>query len=105
MKEIVNEILKEEDAARKIIEKAKAEAESIITNARNEAKQYLETAHSDLKIFLAQKLENAEKELLAEKEKIIKKTEEENVNLRKSRGKDIPAIAKEIFSQVIRQQV
>jgi vacuolar-type H+-ATPase subunit H len=104
MKEIVNEILREEDTARKIIEKAKTEAEGIITNAKNEAKQYLETAHCDLKVFLIQKQENTEKEFLAEKEKIIKKTEEENINLRKSREKDIPAIAKEIFSQVIRQQ-
>jgi len=101
MKEIVNEILKEEEAARKVIEKTRVEAEGIVTSAKNEAKAYLEKAEADLKHFLAQKQASAEEQFLAEKEKILKETEEENIRLRKSWEKDIPAIAKNLFSQVI----
>ena len=101
MKEIVNEILKEEEAARKIIEKTKLEAEGIITAAKNEAKDYLEKAQASLKQFLAQKQEAAEKLFYADKEKILKETEQECARLRKSKEKDIPAIAQAYFSQLI----
>jgi vacuolar-type H+-ATPase subunit H len=101
MKEIVNEILKEEDAARKVIEKTRLVAEEIVADAKNKAKSYLEKAETDLKQFLAQKQASAEKQFLTEKEKILKETEEESIRLRKSWEKDIPAIAKNLFSQVI----
>ena len=101
MKEIVNEILKEEEAARKIIEKTKLEAEDIIAAAKNEAKNYLEKEKADIKRVLVQKQEIAEKFFYTEKQKILKETEEESVRLRESKEKDIPAIAKAYFSQVI----
>jgi len=101
MKEIVNEILKEEETARKVIEKTKFEAEEIVTDAKNEVKAYLEKAEAELKRFLTQKQETAEKQFLLEKGKILKETEEESIRLRKSWEKDIPAIAKNLFSQVI----
>ncbi len=101
MKEIINEILKEEESARKVIEKTKIEAERIITEAENQARAYLEKAQAELKHFLSQKEETAEKQFLAEKEKLLKETEEENIRLRKSWEKDIPAIARKLFSQLI----
>lgn|GEM_PF-1746358 len=101
MKEIVNEILKEEESARRVIEKTKIEAGGIITDAENQAKAYLEKAQAELKHFLSQKEETAEKQFLAEKEKLLKETEEENTRLRKSWEKDIPAIARNLFSQLI----
>ena len=101
MKEIVNEILKEEEAARKIIEKTKLEAEDIIAAAKNEAKNYLEKEKADIKRVLVQKQEIAEKLFYTEKQKILKETEEECVRLRESKEKDISAIAKAYFSQVI----
>lgn len=101
MKEIVNEILKEEEEARKIIEKTKIEAEKIIADAKSEAKDYLDKAQASLKVLSAEKQEAAEKQFLAEKERILKETEEENVRLRKLREKDISVIAGKLFSQLI----
>jgi len=101
MKEVVNEILKEEEEARKVIEKTKGEAENIITDAKKQAKTYLEKTETDLKQILAQKQNTTEKQFLAEKDKILKEAEEENIRLRESREKNIPTIAKNLFLQLI----
>ncbi len=101
MKEIINEILKEEEKARQLIEQARNEAQTIINEAKNEAKNMLETSRFELKNSIMQRQDKSEKEFVLEKKRILKVTQEESEGLHASKEKDIPSIAKAIFTRLV----
>ncbi|MDP2922844.1 MAG: V-type ATPase subunit subunit G family protein [Candidatus Omnitrophota bacterium] len=101
MKEIIEEILKEEQQSRKRVEKARQEAENIIVGARNEAQDVLDKTTASFKELVRERKVEAENKFLQDKENILKKTREESTALRKDREKDIPSIARAVFLRVI----
>ena len=101
MKEVVDKILKEEEQARKRIEKARLEAQDIISRAQKESRDITEEEIIRLNLLNDEKIKNFEKEFIAEKEKIIKEIQAELSAKRQARDKDIPEIAQRIFSRII----
>ena len=101
MKEIVEQILKEEEMAREIIEKTKKDAQSLILKAQKDSKDLLAQTAEDIKNTASKKQKEAESKFLAEREKILKETQSASTALRESREKDIPVISKEVFLRIV----
>ncbi|MDD5155391.1 MAG: V-type ATPase subunit subunit G family protein [Candidatus Omnitrophica bacterium] len=101
MKEIVEMVLREEEEARARIEKAKAQAEGIINEARKEAALIIEETLTRVKELSIQKAEESQKQFFSEKENALKAARQESAALRKSREKDIPGIARNVFLRLI----
>ncbi|MFA4992090.1 MAG: hypothetical protein WC569_05890 [Candidatus Omnitrophota bacterium] len=101
MKEIVDRILKEEQAASRAIEKAKKDAEDIVARARKEAEESVRKTTIDAQDSARCKKTEAEKVFLSEKEKILGQVRAELVSMRQEKEKDIPGISGKVFSQII----
>lgn len=101
MREIVEEILKEEEQARQRVEKARKDAENIILAARKDTNDFLDKAALELAELVRQRKEEAEKNFLREKEIALARTREESVTLRKEKEKTLTAISHRVFSRLI----
>ncbi|MFA5271730.1 MAG: hypothetical protein WC412_05260 [Candidatus Omnitrophota bacterium] len=101
MKEIVDQILKEEETGRAIIEKTKKDAQDLILKAKSDAKELLNKTVADIKNTASQRQKEAENKFLAERENVLKETQSVNSALRESREKDIAVISKEVFLKII----
>jgi len=102
MKEIVDRILKEEELARKKIQNAREEGENIIRKAEKDGQDMIEKSASDFNESFERKKELTQNELVLEKEKQLRQIREKLVVLRKDKEKDVPSLAQEIFSRIIR---
>jgi len=102
MKEVVDKILKEEEQARKLIEKTRLEVQDIISNAQKDSQDIVEQDIIQLNALIEGKRKDLEKEFISEKEKILRETQEELSAKRESRNKDIPGITQKIFSRIIK---
>jgi vacuolar-type H+-ATPase subunit H len=101
MKEVVDKILKEEEQARKRIENARQEGQDIILKSQKESQGIIEQDIAQLNDSIEKKRQDLQKEFIAEKEKIIKETQEQVSAKREVKNKDIPEIAQRIFSRII----
>ncbi|MFA6281493.1 MAG: hypothetical protein WCY05_03205 [Candidatus Omnitrophota bacterium] len=101
MKEIVNQILKEEEIGRAMLTKAKQDAQNLILKAQKDSKDLFDKTAEETKDITSRKQKEAENKFLAERERILQETQSDSIALRKSRENDIPAIAKEIFQKII----
>jgi vacuolar-type H+-ATPase subunit H len=101
MKAVIDKILKEEEQARKNIDSARAKATEMIDEANKEAKKRSEDVLLGAANLAKQKKEQAEKEFLAEKNKLIQRTKEEAVALRQQKEKNVSEITEKVFSEII----
>ncbi len=101
MKEVVERILREEEAARAKIEKAREEAEDIILRAKKGSRELIEERIRSAKDSAEKGREESERAFLSEKEKVLRETRDKSAALRKAREKDIPEIARRIFSRIM----
>jgi len=101
MKEIVDEVLQEEENARRLVEQAKNHAQEALLKAKNEAQEFRNQKMLELKDSIRREKEQAERSFIAEKEKILQEARDAGACLRTKKEKDIPEIAKNIFSQII----
>lgn len=83
------------------MERAQNQAQNIILKAKEEAAALIQDAINKAHDLAESKKEEAEKNLLAQKEKILTETKDGIALSRDSREKDIPEIARKIFSQII----
>ena len=101
MKEIINQILKEEETARGIIEKAREDAQNLVQNAQKDSKNLLDKILVDIKNTSSQKQKEAENKFLAEREKALTEAKNSGIIMREAKGKDINPIAREVFLKII----
>ena len=101
MKEIVKDILKEEEEARSKIKKATVQAEEIINNAREEAENFARKVNLDAKEAIKKRQEETEKELFSMKENVIRETGQEAVTKIEHKKGDISRLAREVFQEII----
>lgn len=101
MKEIVEKILKEEQAASKTIEKAKKDAEGIILQAKKDAEGIIKKSILDAQDLAQNKKIEARKNFLSEKERILAETRSELIFQKARKEKDIPDISEKVFSRII----
>ena len=101
MREIVKDILKEEEEARDKISKATKEAEEIISNAQEQAEQLVQKTILETKAAIKKNLEETEKQLLLAKENVVRQTRQEAVSKIEKKKGDIPRLAREVFSGII----
>jgi vacuolar-type H+-ATPase subunit H len=101
MKEIIEEILKDEETARRQVERARQEAENIILAAEKEAKSYLKQATLETTELVRQKKDKAKAEFFKEREINLRKTKEDAAMLHMQKEKDIATIARSIFLRLI----
>jgi len=101
MREIVDQILQEEQSARSRIERAQSQAQDIVLKAEEEAKSLIQDAVNKAKDLAESKKEEAEKTLLAQKEKTLKEARDGIALSRDKKEKDIPEIAGDIFSKIM----
>ena len=101
MKNIIEMVLKEEDAARTRIEQARQDAEVAIARADKEAQDIVSRTAAELKEAVRVKREETQAEFLSEKETDLKAASEEYAGLRKKRERDIIPVARKTFLQII----
>jgi vacuolar-type H+-ATPase subunit H len=101
MKEVVKDILKEEETARNKISKATQEAARIISDAKAEAENIVRQAGADAKESIKRKQEETEKTLFSEKETVIFRTRQETVAGIEKKKNDISRLAGETFRDII----
>ncbi|MDD2703492.1 MAG: hypothetical protein PHC33_05755 [Candidatus Omnitrophica bacterium] len=101
MKEVVKDILKEEETARNKISKATQEAARIINDAREEAENLVRQAGVDAKESIKRKQEETEKTLFSEKEAVICRARQETVSGIEKKKSDISRLAGEMFRDII----
>jgi len=101
MREIVDRILQEEQSARSKVERAQNQSQDIILKAKEEASSLIQDTINKANDVAKGKKEAAEKSFLIEKEKILKEAKDGASLSRSQRDKDIPKIARDIFSKII----
>lgn len=101
MREIIDQILQEEQSARSRVEQAQNQAQEIVLKAKEEAKSLIQDEVNKAKDLAKSKKEEAEKTFLAQKDKILKETIDGIALSRGKKEKDIPKISGDIFSRII----
>jgi vacuolar-type H+-ATPase subunit H len=97
MKEMVERILKEEEAVRRQVDEANLEAKRMIAAAKFEAETILSEALAAAQEAGRQKIERAEKDFLAQKEEILIEAKKEAQRLSAASQDKAAAIAGEVF--------
>jgi len=101
MKDVVNRIIKEEEAARILVQEAKAKAEQDIERARKEAKDILGKKAFEVKESCRNRKKAAEETFRREKETMLKKLREQMAVRRNELEKDVDRLAGEIFDRLV----
>jgi vacuolar-type H+-ATPase subunit H len=101
MREIVDRILQEEQSARSRVERAQAQSQDIVLKAKEEANSLIKDAVNKAKELSRYNEEKAEKNFLAEKDRVLKEAKDGAALSRSRRDKDIAKIAAGIFSEII----
>jgi F0F1-type ATP synthase membrane subunit b/b' len=101
MKDVIERILKEEDAARKRIEEAEVQAEEMVAKAGKEASLFTDDMIAKAADYARRKKDEYEHQFLGEKDRILQRIKQEAASLRKNKEKNIEPIAKRVFSQII----
>lgn len=101
MREIVDRILQEEQAARSKVEQAQNQSQDIVFKAKEEAKSVLQAAVNKAEDLARHNKEDAEKSFLAEKDRILKEAKDTAALSMSRREKDIAKIAGDFFLKII----
>lgn len=101
MRQIVDRILQEEQSARLEVERAQTQSKDMVLKAKEEAACLIQEAVNKAEALARNKKEEARKDFLAEKDKILKKAKDDAALLRSKRSEDIPKISGVIFSKII----
>ncbi len=101
MREIVDRILQEEKSARSKVERAQNQSEGIVLKAKEEANSLIQDAADKAEALAEDNKIDAQKNFLAEKERILKEALDAASLSRSRREKDIPKIAGDIFSKIM----
>ncbi len=101
MKEVVDKILKEEEQARKRIEKARLEGQDIVLKAQKDSQNIIEEALTQVNALVEKRKKESWEEFVSRKEKVLRDIREQLSAQRQAKNKDIPGIAQKIFSRVI----
>ena len=101
MKDVVEKILMEEERASKILLDAKAESERIVKDAKKEKEDMINQSIYKTETSSQARIEESERRFISEKENVLKEVQREALGIREKNEKEIPEIAKKVFSQVI----
>ena len=101
MKDVVRQIIQEEEQMRHQVEKAQADAAGFIERARIQAQAMVDNTVAEVKGAGVKKREELQQGFLEEKEKIISDTRTEAAELRRKRTADIPQLAQKLFTRII----
>ncbi len=101
MKEVIDKILKEEEAAKKTIEDAEKEAVRIKTEAKTKALNIIEKKQKEVKDFISKRSEEMKKTFLANEKTEIEKIKNNMDEFIKKSEKDIPTIADKILKKIV----
>ena len=101
MKEAVERILAEEQGAKARLEEARARAGTMVAEAKKRAARAIEDVEREAVETVRRKKADAEKEATAEKARVLEEARARAVAARTAREKDIPAIAREVFEDLM----
>ena len=101
MREIIDRILQEEQFSRSRVEQAQKQAQDITLKAKKEAGILIQDAINKAHNLAESRKKEAEKNFHAQKEKILTETKGSIALAKDSREKDVPEIARKIFSKII----
>ena len=101
MREMIDRILQEEQSARSQVERAQKEAQGIILKAKETSGILVQDAINKARDLAESRKKEAEVNYLAQKEKVLTQAKDDIALSRGSREKDIPEIARKIFSKII----
>ena len=101
MKEIIQQVLREEEEARRRVEDAQAQADKIVQEAEREAEALIADLVTKAREGGEHKSAQLQAEFIAEKEKTLAAVKTEVANLRKNRQNGIPDIARKVFAQIV----
>jgi len=101
MKNIIENILREEARASKILQDAKEEAGRIVKEADKEKEKIIYQAVSQAEAFSQEQKENFESTFIVEKKNILENVRKEQLVLRNKKNIEIPETARRIFSHII----
>ncbi len=100
MKEIIGKILREEETNRKKIEDARKQAEDAIAKARDKYQDIVDRAIHEAKQEALARRQDAEKEFLLQKEKILAELKAKLDDLEKEKSRAVSGAASQVFSQL-----
>jgi len=100
MKDVIERILKEEEAARKRVDEAETRAEDIIAGAKKEASAFTEEMTEKAADYAGRKKDEYEHQFLVEKEKLLQQAGEEAAASRKDKEKSMDSISKSVFLRI-----
>ena len=101
MKEIVEQILKEEEQAHLRIEKARQEAEQLLQISRRQAQQILDEAMDEAQNVAVRLRQQAEKDVAAEKSAVLAAAREQAAETLKRKDSAIAGLAAGILRRVM----
>lgn len=102
MREMIEKVIVCEDEGRKMIEKAQQEAVGIVAQANTKAEQVMRSNLEKLKVMAQQKRDESGKIFTGEKEKILTEYRQKSAGQRQARVKDIPKIADQVFTEIMK---
>ena len=101
MKEIVDKILQEEQAARQRLEASRKAAESMLLEAKKDSQDIIQRSLREATETAAGRKAAAWEQMAREKKESLDKTRIEVGNKSEALKKDIPAASRKIFLQVV----
>jgi vacuolar-type H+-ATPase subunit H len=105
MKETVDKILKQEEESRQRIEHARQESQDLIRKAQEEASSLIERSITGSHTAAQARKEEADKGFTLEKEKELKAALDKISVKRLEKEKDITALSRKIFQEIIQIKV
>jgi vacuolar-type H+-ATPase subunit H len=105
MKETVDRILKQEEEARQKIEGARKESQDLVRKAQQESAGLIEKSIAGSQEAAQARKEEADKGFILEKEKELKATLDDVSVKRLEKEKDITALSRKIFQEIIQIKV
>jgi F0F1-type ATP synthase membrane subunit b/b' len=102
MKEIVDQVLKEEELARQNIQKAREQAEQIVDQARKSVQAILDEKVEATEDSCDKKNVQAEKDFIAERDRTLQQAREQSLRWRLEEEKAVDEIARKVFSCITR---
>jgi vacuolar-type H+-ATPase subunit H len=101
MKEVIDNILKEEEKAKNNIDAAIKQAEKIKLEAEQKARDIISTNEKAVKEEIVKKREENEKAFLKRKEVSLKQIKEKQEEWLHNIEKEIPIIANRLFKEIV----
>ncbi len=104
MKQIIDEILEEEKAARQRVQQARDKAKTVRMQAEEEAGRITETARDSVRQDIAKKLKQAEEQAHSEREALLKETAQQTESIWDEKKKEIEQTLNDLYHLIVEDE-